>query len=351
MNKSITIAIIGCFGGNRELLDGQTVKTKTLYEEIEKNTNWKIEKVDTYYKKNKPVYLLIKSLYSIAISENIIFSLSENGLKVYLPMLYLFGKFFNKKIYHCVIGGNIHRFVKNNKRRIMYLNSFTDNFVETNTIKNDLYKEGVTNCTVIPNFKNIIPISKNSIKDFENCKSYNFCTFSRVCKEKGIIEAIIAIERINVEYGINCTLDIYGKIDKDFVNEFKECINRSRYATYKGVVDYNDTVKVVKNYYALLFPTKWEGEGFAGTIIDSLASGTPIICTNFQSNKEIVLAHQTGLLYPNEEFLDLTQTILYLINNKTERKYMSYNCIEESINYLATTNSRKIINTIISNFI
>ena len=42
--KKNKLGIIGHFGGNKKFLDGQTVKTKILYEELEKKTNWKIKK-------------------------------------------------------------------------------------------------------------------------------------------------------------------------------------------------------------------------------------------------------------------------------------------------------------------
>lgn len=44
------VGIIGHFGGNENILDGQTIKTKILYNELQNSTNWKIIKVDTYYK-------------------------------------------------------------------------------------------------------------------------------------------------------------------------------------------------------------------------------------------------------------------------------------------------------------
>ena len=47
MSQIKEIAIIGHFGGNEEILDGQTVKTKILYNELQNATDWKIKKIDT----------------------------------------------------------------------------------------------------------------------------------------------------------------------------------------------------------------------------------------------------------------------------------------------------------------
>lgn len=38
--KNNKIAIIGHFGGNEERLDGQTIKTKILYDELKSATEW-----------------------------------------------------------------------------------------------------------------------------------------------------------------------------------------------------------------------------------------------------------------------------------------------------------------------
>ena len=49
------IAILGHFGGNEDFLDGQTVKTKILYEELTKETDWDIQKLDAYWKRKRPI--------------------------------------------------------------------------------------------------------------------------------------------------------------------------------------------------------------------------------------------------------------------------------------------------------
>lgn len=51
MKRKIKIGIIGHFGGKENILDGQTIKTKILHEELSKAIDWEIMKVDTYYKK------------------------------------------------------------------------------------------------------------------------------------------------------------------------------------------------------------------------------------------------------------------------------------------------------------
>ena len=84
--KSRKIGIIGHFGGKENILDGQTIKTKILHEELSKATDWKIIKVDTYYKKKNPIKLLIDTFKCLFSTKDIIVLLSGNGMKFYFPL-------------------------------------------------------------------------------------------------------------------------------------------------------------------------------------------------------------------------------------------------------------------------
>ena len=314
--KSRKIGIIGHFGGKENILDGQTIKTKILHEELSKATDWKIIKVDTYYKKKNPVKLLIDTFKCLFSTKNIIVLLSGNGMKFYFPILSFFAQKFHTNIYHDVIGGNLDLYVSKYPKFKKYLNSFQINWVETAGMKRKLEEQGIENCEVMPNFKRLstanIDISKQKFSE-----PYRFCIFSRVMKEKGIEDAIDAIEGINEEAGKEiCSLDIYGRIDDGYVERFEKVLKQVTNAIqYKGMVPYDKSVDAIKDYYALLFPTYWKGEGFPGTIVDAFSAGLPVIATNWNCNGEIVSDRVNGILYPNEEIKNLKEGIAYLINN------------------------------------
>jgi glycosyltransferase involved in cell wall biosynthesis len=69
------------------------------------------------------------------------------------------------------------------------------------------------------------------------------------------------------------------------------------YIKYRGVVKFSDSVKVLKDYFALLFTIYYEGEGFAGTVLDAYASGVPVIATNWRYNSEIVQDKIDGIIF------------------------------------------------------
>lgn len=63
-------------------------------------------------------------------------------------------------------------------------------------------------------------------------------------------------------------LDIYGQIEDNQEEWLKKLQTLAPgYIKYKGMVPFSQSTKVLKEYDALLFPTYYEGEGFAGTIM------------------------------------------------------------------------------------
>lgn len=341
-NRNKKISIIGHFGGNEEILDGQTIKTKILYEELSSKTNWNIKKVDTYYKAKKTFKLLKDSLVCLISSKKIIVLLSGNGMKFYFPLLYFSSKILGTKVYHDVIGGNLDKYVDEYPNFKKYLNGFKVNWVETDSMKSELEKRGINNCEVIPNFKRLNISYKYSPS---HGKPYRFCIFSRVMKEKGVETAISEIQSINSDAGEElCKLDIFGCVDDGYKERFEELLKETTDAIqYKGVVPYQKSVEAISKYYALLFPTYWKGEGFPGTIVDAFSAGIPVIATDWNCNGEIIKNKENGILYPNSDIKDLKQAILWSIKHEEDMTKFKRNCIESAELYQPDNYIKKII--------
>lgn len=342
------IAIIGHFGGDRnDCLDGQTVKTRILYQELISNTDWNIQKIDTYYKKKHPLYLINAIVRAVLFRKDLIVLLSINGMRFLFPLLFFLTKFFRIKVFHDVIGGNLHLYVNQYPCFKKYLNSFVINWVETERLRKQLNEVGVDNCAVIPNFKRLRIVKMEELES-ENKQPFKFCTFSRVMKEKGIEAAISCIQDINKERdSVVCSLDIYGPIELEYSNHFEQLMqNTPDYIRYKGTVPFDQSVEVLKNYYALLFPTFWIGEGFPGTIIDAFSAGLPVIASDWNSNAEIVDNFRDGIVYPNETVSSLKDSVLFLINNNEDHIKMRSNCINKASYYQPELNVQKIINAV-----
>lgn len=329
MNKKI--CIIGRIANDKELFDGQTVLTRMISEELNKQMNdYNFYYVDTYNYKKNFLKCFFRTILYLFRCDNIVMLLSRNGLSFYLPFLYYLNKLFKKNIYHRVIGGNLDKLILKHPKWIKYLNSLKYNYVELKSLSDRLNKMGVLNTKVSPNFKNIDKLDMNQLKNYSFNDEIRYCTFSRVIKEKGIIYAIDSIEQYNDKHIKKIYLDIFGPIDLNFKEEFESIINKSKFVNYKGIISTKESVKILKNYYMLLFPTYWEGEGFPGTLIDAFSSGLPVIATNWNYNSEIVENNKTGIIYDNKM---LYETIIYSLNNIETINKMRLNCLKEAEKY------------------
>lgn len=319
------LGIIGHFGGDKTFLDGQTVKTKVLYEELTKRGIDNIFCVDTYYNRINKAKLLIDTVRCILSCDTIIFLLSSPGMKIFLPMLYVAKKLLKRRIFHDVIGGNLADQVKRNPQYVKYLSALDGNWVELKLMKNKLEEMGITNCTVVPNFKTLS--SETALKTPTTEGGNRFCMFSRVMAEKGVTDAINSVVEYNSVHDAKVYLDIWGPIENEYKEEFEVLLKENADSvTYGGRIDFRSSVEIISNHIALLFPTQFMEEGCPGTIIDAYTAGLPVISSNWNAAKEMVKDFETGFVYPNDNASNLLEAIEWAIDHKDEMIAMRRNC-------------------------
>lgn len=340
------IGICGHFAYGLKYLDGQTIKTKILYKELVKlYGKADVKTVDTHDWRNSPLKLLWNCLQITKACHHTIILPSSNGIKFFAPLFILFSKLYNAKLHYMVVGGWLPELLANNLWLLKALKQFAGIYVETNSMKQKLNELGLHNIYIVPNFKDLRILTE---AEFVYCTQppYKFCTFSRVMKEKGIEDAIAAIIEVNKECNETLfSLDIYGQIDKDYKNEFEKILTDTpNYVNYKGEVAFDQSVDVLKNYYALLFPTYYPGEGFAGTILDAFASGIPVIASDWRYNAEIIKNGETGFIFNTHEIEGIKRYILKVLKNKDQYKKMKFNCVEQAQNFSPNNALKKLLN-------
>lgn len=342
------MSVLGHFGKGENLLNGQTVKTKIITEELENYFGQgKILKIDTcggWRTVFKAPYQVFQALKN---SINVLIFPAQNGLRIYTPLLLLTRKLFkNRKIHYIVIGGWLPQFLLSRKNLAKMIKKFDGIYVETNMMKTILEEQGFNNVFVMPNCKKLKILSKDSLVYSQNIP-YKLCTFSRVMKEKGIEDAINAVIAVNkiLEKRV-FSLDIYGQVDEKQIEWF-ELLQKKfpKYIKYRGVVHFDKSVDILKNYFALLFPTYYEGEGFAGTLIDAYSAGVPVIASNWKYNSEIINKN-VGYIYHTGnqlEFVEILKTVA--INPKLLFSKKIF-CLKEAEKYNLNKVVQKLIERI-----
>lgn len=341
--SDLKIGVCGHFGGTKEFLDGQTIKTKIVTEELKKQlSDVQILTVDTYGGIKALPRCLWKLFTFLCCCEHVIILPAYKSVRIFPPFLILLNCLFRKKLHYVVIGGWLPEFLKRKAMLQKCLKRFHYIYVETQSMKTALENDGFFNVIVMPNCKNlnirtVEELNNQAIEQLngQGDTVYKFCTFSRVLKEKGIEIAIDAMKLIHEKKSdLDIKLDIYGQVDEKYKDEFSKL--RTSFPDnicYKGMISFDKSTEVLKEYYALLFPTFYQGEGFAGTLLDALAAGVPVIASDWKYNKEIVIPDKTGILLKECTAEKLAEEIVWIIENPKIWDEMRYACVEEAQHY------------------
>jgi glycosyltransferase involved in cell wall biosynthesis len=331
-----TVSVIGHFAEGLNLSNGQTIKTRIVTDALKETLGEKeIGVFDTHGGKLTLLKAPFQCLSALSKARNVIILPAHNGIRVYAPLLRWLRPLFKKRrLHYVVIGGWLPEFLKKRKGLKKALLRFDGIYVETSFMKKALEEQGFSNVYVMPNFKDL-PALKEQDLVYPSLFPLRLCTFSRVNAKKGIEDAVEAVKAINEKEGYAVySLDIYGSIDAG-QEEWFESLKKEfpDYIHYCGAVPYEESVAVLKDYYALLFPTHYFTEGIPGTIIDAYASGVPVIASKWQNYCDIVDEGKTGISYPFEEKDGLKRVLTDIMHEPKALLDMRQNCLLKAKDY------------------
>lgn len=345
----VKVSVLGHFGKSANLFNGQTVKTKIITEELQNQLGREqVIKIDTSGGWKTIFKAPFQVLQALKSSKNVIIFPAHNGLRIYAPLLSALRPIFkNRKIHYAVIGGWLPRFLLQRKNLAKTLKKFDGIYVETNSMKHALEEQGFKNVLVMPNCKKLQVLYENELICSTDVP-YKLCTFSRVMKEKGIEDAVEAVKFVNEQAGKTVyTLDIFGQIDTSQIEWFENLKNQfPEYITYCGCVDSDKSVETLKDYFALLFPTRFFTEGIPGTIIDAYAAGVPVISAKWESFSDVVDDGVTGVGYEFENVTDFTQKLFAMADAPQTLNALKTNCLEKSKGYTPCVAIKVIMNNL-----
>lgn len=333
------VAVIGLFCTGKEVSDGQSVKTRIVTEELERNLGkGAVKRIDTYGWKNNPAKLFAATVAAVQSCENVIFMTDEGGIKVFPWLLRYANVRKNCRLHYVVVGAWLVHFLEKHAFIAECLKHYHGIYVETKALKQGLEAMGFRNVILMPNCKGLRILEKTELC-YDREMPYRLCTFSRVMREKGIAEAAEAVMAVNRHYEKQVfSLDIYGPVDPGQKTWFKEMMaGFSPEVRYGGIVPYDASVETIRNYHALLFPTAFFTEGIPGTIIDAYAAGVPVICSRWENFADVVEDGRTGIGYSFEKPECLTQILMELAENPRMIYEMKPNCLEKARGYLPET--------------
>lgn len=153
-------------------------------------------------------------------------------------------------------------------------------------------------------------------------------------QEKGIADAVKTVIEVNQSLGRTVfSLDIYGQVDENQTDWFVELRKIFLdYIRYGGLIPFDRSVETLKEYFALLFSTYYEGKGFAGTLIDAYSAGVPVIASDWKYNTELVNKN-VGYVYKTRDNAALAELLSAVAADPTMILKKKKSCLYEAEKY------------------
>ena len=310
------VAVCGHFGIGHTLLNGQTVKTVIVTDELEKELGkGAVWRIDTHGRWNQ-LWMFPKLVWALMCYESIIILPANDALLYEVPWLGFWNRIFRKRLFYVVIGGWLKEYLGGYPKIGKRLKTYDGIFVETSTMKKDLEEDGFRNISILPNCKPLKILSKEEL-EYNFAEPLPLVTFSRVMEEKGIADLVRTVQDINREMGREAlSLDIYGQVDGNETDWFEELAKTfSSAVKYKGCVAFDKSTEVLSRYFALVFPTKFFTEGVPGTIIDAYSAGLPVISSKWANFADVVEDGVTGVGFEFENWDELKNLLMSIVEN------------------------------------
>ncbi len=339
------LAIIGHFGGKENYYDGQIVKTTIVTQELEKALGTdQIRRINTFGWKKNPFRLLANCVNAVWQSDNVLFLTDEGGIKVFPKLLRMVNVTGRCKIHYYVVGGWLHNYLDRSKSGTKNLKKMDAIYVEIPAMQQELLERGFQNAVLVNKFRRMTPIKSDELV-MEPKLPYQLCYFSRVMKEKGVEECIEAVKLANERAGFTkYTLDIFGSIHEPYKETFEEMTTAfPDFIRYCGSVDYQKSGSVLKNYFAMLFPTYYASEGYPNAIVDAFAAGLPVIATRWNYNADVIRDHEDGILIDVGSVEQIVNAIEELSSDLHVYRTMRFNCLARCTEYLPENAMAKVV--------
>lgn len=200
----------------------------------------------------------------------------------------------------------LYRIAFKNIQRVFFQNEDNQRFFEKNDIALGKHK-------IIPGSG--VNLNRFPILDYPNDEKISFVFISRIMQQKGIDEILLAAKAINQKYR-NIEFHICGFLEEKYEEKIKRS-EQQGYIKYHGMV--KDIKKILLNMHCTVHPTYYP-EGMSNVLLESSASGRPIITTNRSGCREIVDENLNGFLVEPKNTEELIRAIEKFIHLPYQQK-------------------------------
>lgn len=163
-----------------------------------------------------------------------------------------------------------------------------------------------------------VNLNNYTVSEYPNGETVDFVFVSRIMKEKGINQYLEAAKEIKKRHP-ETRFHICGFCEQAYEEELQR-LNEDGTIIYHGLV--KDMAAIYKQMCCTIHPTYYP-EGLSNVLLESAASGRPIITTNRPGCREVVEDGVNGYVVKEKDSQDLIQKIeMFLDKSVEERKFM-----------------------------
>ena len=225
-----------------------------------------------------------------------------------------------------------------NSDAIIYLSEYSKKVVE----KVSYIENPVT--TIIPHgveerFTKY-PREQKDIKEYSKENPFKIIYISSIDYYKHQWNVVEAVARLKAD-GLNVSLDLYGVGNKDPLIKLKKSMGkydpRKEYIRYKEEIEFKEIESVYFSADLSIFASSCES--FGQIVLESMAAGLPIACSNMSTMKEIA---KDGAVYFNPlEVDEIEEALIKLIHSQALRLDTALKAFNYSQEYSWKTTSDK----------
>lgn len=165
---------------------------------------------------------------------------------------------------------------------------------------------------------------------------------------KGQMQLLEAISRLPLSMAARVSVDFIGSGNRKYIHKLKQRAKKSNIEKQVNFLGYQkDFCSNLRNYDCGFVCSR--AEGFGLVTIEYMMAGLPVIASDSGANPEVVKDGITGLLYRSGDVDDLSEKIIYMIENRERRKQMGAAALMRARkNFSAGLNARSIYQEYIS---
>ncbi|WP_305373322.1 glycosyltransferase [Photobacterium leiognathi] len=126
----------------------------------------------------------------------------------------------------------------------------------------------------------------------------------------------------------NCNLEIYGPIDKNYENFFKNRIKKISNIHYKGEIYNKEKFELIASSKGLVLLSR--SEGMPMVVLEALSLGTPCFLSVNSNMDDYIIDYETGVITELDLLIakQKLQSFLGMINNNNSSEYCKVTCKE-----------------------